>query len=217
MKGEQILLDIECQRDFFVAGGSCFDRRSSLIANRIYDLFRWAREQRLSVISTVLRVRSNEQGPLAEVPHCVEETGGEKKLTRTLLARRIDFGLRSTTDLPPDLFEHYQQVIFEKRHTDILRHARAERLFTEMPPATFVICGAGVTGGIVEAAVGLRSRGFGIILASDAVHDLGNPLAEMAYQRMYAKRVTFARTSEIVSRRRYREPAAFRRSFAPLG
>jgi len=217
MKSELVLFDIECQRDFFAAGGSCFDGRSPLIASRIYALFRWARQQRLSVVSTVLRVRPYERGPLAGVPHCVEGTDGERKLTRTLLTRRIDFGLRNTTDLPPDLFERYQQVIFEKRHTDILHHARAERLISEMPPATFVICGAGVAGGIAQAAIGLKSRGFDIILACDAVHDLSSPLAEMAYRRMHAKGIIFARTNEIISRRRYRQLAPFRRTFAPLG
>ena len=114
------------------------------------------------MISTVLRVRKFERGPLScNVPYCVEDTEGEKKLAKAILPRRINLGLRNSTDLPPNIFKHYQQVIFEKRDTDIFAHARAERLITELPQgASFIICGAGISFGIVQAAVGLRSRGL---------------------------------------------------------
>ncbi|HUU22766.1 MAG TPA: isochorismatase family protein [Phycisphaerae bacterium] len=194
----RILLDIETQRDFFLPGGSCYKRGARGVARRIYQLFRWARGERIPVISTVLRVRPNERGPLARVPHCIDGSRGEQKLPRTVLPRRINLGLRNTTDLPADLL-NYQQIIFEKRYADLFLHARAERLITELPMTTFVICGAGVAGGIAQTAIGLRFRGFDVILATDAVLDLAHPLAEMAYRRMAAKGVVFAETWQIVS------------------
>lgn len=195
----QILLDIETQEDFFSPGGSCFGPASAGAARRIAELFRWARREGIPVLSTLLRVRRGRLGPLAQVPHCVDGTEGERKLPESVLPGRIDLGLRNTTDLPADLFLRYQQVIIEKRATDIFRHERIERIITEMPLSTFVLCGAGVARGIVEAAIGLRMRGFGVILAADAVLDLGDPLAGMARRRMEAKGVVFARTIEIIS------------------
>ncbi len=44
-------------------------------------------------------------GPLARVPHCVEGTNGEKRISGALLSRHIDLGLRNSTDLPEDIFE----------------------------------------------------------------------------------------------------------------
>ena len=192
------MLDIETQHDFFVPGGSCYSRAASQRAQQIYRLFRWARKYRIPVISTVLRVRRRQRGPLAGVPHCVEDSEGERKLLRTVLPHRINLGLRNTTDLPVDIFETYQQVIFEKRHTDVFLHAAAERLISDIRAATFVICGAGVAHGIVEAAVGLRNRRFAVIVAADAVVELGDPLEEMAYRRMEAKGVIFAPTAKII-------------------
>ncbi len=212
MEPDRILLDIECQRDFFSPGGRWYGKRSRAAARHIYRLFSWAREESIPVLSTVLRVRPNETGPLADEPHCIEDTEGERKAPKTVLSRRIDLGLRNTTDLPDHIFRQYQQVIIERRHPDLFRHARAERLITELPPATFVICGAGVAGGIVQAAVGLRSRGFGVILARDAVLTLRPEAAEMAHRRMDAKGVIYAPTEKIIAprpaRRRYpfREP-----------
>ena len=199
MKYQCILLDLETQRDFFAPGGSCYRPQAARAARQIYRLFGWARKSRIPVISTVLRVRGGTVGPLAATPHCIDGSVGERKLSRTLLPRRIDFGLRNSTDLPRDLFNSYQQVIFEKREADIFSHARLERLITELPPSTFVLCGAGVATSLMYAAVGLRSRGFGVILAADAVVDLGEPSAEMAYRRMEAKGVVFAPAKEIIS------------------
>ncbi|KPK45413.1 MAG: hypothetical protein AMK72_11075 [Planctomycetes bacterium SM23_25] len=161
-------------------------------------MFAWAKAEGIPVLSTVLRVRRNERGPLADVPHCVEGTQGERKIPRTILPRRIDLGLRNTTDLPNDLFDRYQQVIVEKRHTDIFAHARIERLLTELSAGTFVVFGVGLAHGIAQAAIGLRSRGFGVILAEDAVLDLGDDLAPMAARRMEAKGVIFVPAREIV-------------------
>jgi nicotinamidase-related amidase len=211
MKHRRILLDIETQRDLFLPAGSCFTPQAPAAARNICRLFDWAARSHVPVISTVLRVRRFERGPLAGVPHCVEGTDGERKLPGTVLPHRVNFGLRNCTDLPGKVLSHYQQVVFEKRVTDIFAHARLERLISELPPATFVICGAGVAKGIVQAAVGLRYRGFGVLLASDAVVDLGDKLTEMAYLRMQAKGVIFAPTGEIVVPRPRPRAKPFRR------
>lgn len=197
MDNDRILLDIETQREFFQPGGNGYSRRSAEVAKRVYRLFHWAKENHIPVVSTVLRVRRGEIGPLTDAPHCVEDSEGEKKLSRTVLPRRINLGLRSSTDLPVDLFERYQQVIFEKRDTNILAHPRLERLISELPSVTFVICGAGLAHGIMQAAVGLRTRGFGVIVAEDAALCLDDEAGEMARLRMEAKGAVFAPTSEI--------------------
>lgn len=210
METTRILLDIETQRDFFLPGGSCYSRAGAEAAKRIYGLFHWARANDIPVLSTVLRVRRQDIGPLADSPHCVEGSQGERKLHGTVLPRRINLGLRNTTDLPRDIFRDYQQVIVEKRNTDIFAHARLERLITELPMATFIICGAGVAKGIFQAAVGLRSRGFGVIVACDAVLDLDDKFAPMARMRMEAKGAVFAWTSEIIAPKPARRVAPFR-------
>ena len=199
MNYETILLDIETQRDFFDRGGSCYAPQAEDAARNITRLFQWARLTNVPVISTVLRVRLHESGPLAHAPHCIEGTRGEEKLPQTLLPLRVNMGLRNTTDLPPHLLRKYGQVIFEKRFTDIFAHERIERLITELEQCTFVICGAGLAKGIAQAAIGLRTRGFGVVLARDATLDLGDEGTAMAERRMDAKGVIFAPTEEIVT------------------
>jgi nicotinamidase-related amidase len=199
---DRILLDIETQKDFFLPNGSCYTKQAGKARARIYDLFAWARAEDVPVVSTVLRVRPGEQGPLCRKPHCIDGTEGEQKVPRTILRNHVDFGLRNSTDLPEDLLEQHQQVIFEKRNTDLFAHARAERLITELEPTTWVICGAGLAQGIFEAAVGLRARGHEVQLASDAVAHLKDSQAEMAIRRMIAKDVQVAKTQDIIAKAR---------------
>ncbi len=208
MNLDRILLDIETQQDLFELESLAQDPRP--VIAHIYRLFDWARENEIPVMSTVLRVRSQEHCPLSSGPACIEGTPGEQKLPGTILPRRTNLGLRNSTDLPEDIFDQYQQIIFEKRDTDIFKHARAERLLTELHQTTFVICGAGTAHGIVQAAVGLRSRGFGVVLARDAVLDLNDPLEKMAHLRMEAKGVIYAPTSEIVQPRKPARRVPFR-------
>ena len=198
MKYRCMLMDIETQADFFLPDGSCYTPAASHAAKKIYQLFQWVRAHGIPVISTVLRVRPAEHGPMAPHPHCVDGTAGEMKLPRTILPRRVNLGLQNTTDLPGDLFATHQQAIFEKRDTDIFAHMRLERLLTELPATTFILCGAGLARPILQAAVGLRTRNFGVILATDAVVDLDDPMAEMAWKRMEAKGVILAPVAEIV-------------------
>jgi len=199
MELRRILLDFETQRDFFSPGGSCYVRSASEVARHVGELFTWAKRQDVPVISTLLRVRRQERSPLASVPHCVEDGDGERKIECAILRRRTNLGLRNVTDLDPHIFDRYQQVIFEKRDTNIFKHPRIERLISQLKPTTFILCGAGVADGIVQAAIGLRSRNFGVILATDAVLDFDDPRAEMAYLRMEAKCVVFAPTARIVT------------------
>lgn len=199
MAYERILLDIHTQRDFFVPSGSMYSEQAAGAVGNVYRLFEWARKYSVPVISTALRVREFRRGPLGDVPHCVDGTDGERKLARTILPRRVNLGLLNTTDLPDNIFAKYQQVIFEQRETDIFAHARAERLLTELRRATFVVCGAGVAHGVVQAVVGLRSRGLGVIVASDALVDFDHELARMAYLRMEAKGAIFAPTADIIT------------------
>jgi len=188
MQNMPILLDLHTQKDLFCPGGALYHPDADLAKARIYRLFRWARRAKAPVLSVKLLARWGHHGPFSLEPHCLDGSGGEEKLARTLLGRRIDLGLAHTADLPPDLLREYQQVIFETWDEDVFHHQKLERLITELVgPRTFIVCGASIAAGIKQAVLGLRSRGHEVIIASDAVLDLNDPEAEMAWLRIVAK------------------------------
>lgn len=209
MQNMPILLDLHTQRDLFCPGGVLYDPKANRVKARIYRLFRWARRAEAPVLSAKLLARWGHHGPFSLEPHCVDGTGGEEKIARTLLSRRIDLGLSHNADLPRDLLRDYQQVIFETWDADIFHHQKFERLISELVgPRTFIVCGAGIAVGIKQAVLGLRSRGHEVIIASDAVLDLDDPDTKMAWLRIVAKGarlMTVAQVAEaFVPRRRRR-------------
>ena len=195
---ERILLDMEVQRDFFCRSGKFYSKTNGQVIKHVKELLKWAKGQSVPVVSTLLRVYRNSSGP-DHLPYCIEGTEGELRVPRTTLPNYIAFGTRRTTDLPESILDNYQQVLFEKRELNILSNLRIERLLTQLSGnATFILCGAGLAGGIAKAAITLRSRKFGVILATDAVADLGDPGADMAMRRMAAKGVVFCSTATII-------------------
>jgi len=196
---ERILLDLEVQKDFFCRMGRFYSRVNSQALKHIKELIKWAGRERIPVISTMLRISRDPPGA-QHLPYCIEGTEGELRVPRTVLRHHIAYGTRRTTDLPEDILDRYQQVIFEKRRPNIMTNLRLERLLTQLGRfGTFIICGAGVAGGIVQAAISLRSRGFSVVLADDALADLGDPAREMAMLRMAAKGAVFCPTAKIVT------------------
>jgi len=196
---ERIVLDMEVQKDFFCRTGRFYSKANGQVLKHIKELLKWAKGQSVPVVSTLLRVYRGQADP-TRPPYCIEGTDGERRVPRTTLPKYIAFGTRRTTDLPADILDQYQQVLFEKRELSILSNLRIERLLTELSGnATFILCGAGLAGGIAKAAITLRSRKFGVILASDAAADLGDPNAEMALRRMAAKGVVFCPTAKIIA------------------
>ena len=199
MRYERILLDMEVQKDFFCRSGRFYSRTNGPVLRHIKELLKWAKNQCVPVVSTLLRA-SRTTVDYDHLPYCIEGTEGELRVPRTVLPNHIAFGTRRTTDLPESILDHYQQVIFEKRDLDILSNLRIERLLTQLSGnATFILCGAGLVGGIARAAITLRSRKFGVIIANDAIADLGDPSTEMALRRMAAKGVVSCLTSAIIA------------------
>jgi len=204
-----ILLDLHVQKDLFFPGGALYERATDRVTSNIYRLIRWARLTRTPVLSAVLLARQGRHGPFALEPHCVEDSGGEQKLPRTLLSRRIDLGLAHTADLPRDVLEQFEQVIFETRDEDVFHHQKFERLITELSSDyRFVLCGATVARGIKQAVLGLRRRGYEVIIAENAILDLRDPQTEMAWLQIMAKGARLVPTATIIRERRApRRPA----------
>ncbi len=199
MRQPLILMDIECQVDFFQPGGALYRREHNVAAGNVYRLFDWAKGTGAAVMSTVLLVRPGHRGPFGLKPHLVEGSGGEAKLPRTLLAGHVNLGLGHNTDVPLNVLDEHPQVIFEKRDPNIFAHPRAERLITELPrDRTFVICGAGTVQGIKQAVIGLRTRGYPVIVAEDAMIDLADSMAEMVWLQMLAKEARPMPTAQII-------------------
>ncbi len=186
-----VLLDINTQRDFLLAGGKACIRNHRRVLSHIRRVMAWARSKDIPVISTCeIHPNNNppEGGAMADAAHyCLDGTDGQKKVPYTLLSNRVSFPADGNTDLPRDMLRQYRQIILHQRCVDPFDEPRIDRLLSDVRASEFVLIGASTEGAVRAAALGLLQRSKKVIVVVDAVGSHNNREAKMALRKMQAK------------------------------
>jgi nicotinamidase-related amidase len=185
-KRRQVLVDINTQRDFFLADGAVCIRNHRRVLAHIRRLMAWARRRDISVVSTC-EVYPENNGYDGESRYCIDGTSGQLKISYTLLGSRISFPADGNTDLPRDMLRRYQQVILHKRCPDPFDEPRIDRVLSEVCAAEFILVGACAEGAVKAAALGLLQRDKKVSVVIDAVGYHDNREAKLAFRKMEAK------------------------------
>ena len=97
-KRKQVLVDIDTQKDFLLAGGkACIGNHRRVLAH-IRRVMAWARYSNVPIISTA-EVHPNHNSK-SEVSYCLDSTDGQKKIRYTLFNNRVSFAADGNTDWP---------------------------------------------------------------------------------------------------------------------
>jgi nicotinamidase-related amidase len=190
-----ILVDINTQKDFFLAGGSTCVRNHRRVLVNIRRVIAWARRNGVRVISTC-EVYPNHNG-YSEAEYCIDGTEGQKKIHYTVLSNRANFPADSNTDLPADILRQYRQIVLHKRCVDPFEEPRIERLLSEVRADNFVLIGAIAEGSVKATALGLLQRGKKVSVVTDAIGLLNNHEAKMAFRKMKAKGAKLIETKNL--------------------
>jgi len=184
---KHIIIDVDTQRDFFLAEGQACIRNHRRILERIRRIMAWARKKNVPIISTCEIYPQNGNGNGNGYHYCVDGTAGQKKIRYTLLDNHISFPADGSTDLPTDLLLSHRQVILNKRCINPFDEPRIERLLSEVRADEFILIGASAEGAIEATALGLLQRGRNVTVVVDALglHDQKN--AKLALRKMEAK------------------------------
>jgi nicotinamidase-related amidase len=192
---QYIVIDINTQRDFFLAGGNaCIGNHRRVLAN-VRRVMAWARRNNVRVISTC-EVYPNGNGA-AEPGYCIDGTEGQKKISYSLLSNRVSFAADDNADFPQDLLRRYRQVILHKRSVDPFDEPRIERLLSEIRAENFILIGASAEGAVKAAALGLLQRGKRVTVVSDAVGSLNKRESKLAFRKMSAKGAKLVETKKL--------------------
>jgi len=182
---KQVLIDINTQKDFFLANGNaCIRNRKRVLAN-IRRIMAWARSRKIPVISTC-EVYGNHNGA-NRTNYCIDGTDGQKKIPYTLLSKRINFPADGSTDVPFNTLQRYRQIILHKRCVDPFDEPRIDRLLSEVQANEFLLIGASAEGAVQEMALGLLQRGKKVSVIVDAVGSQNRREAKLALRKMRAK------------------------------
>ncbi len=182
---KQILVDIDTQKDFLLAGGkACIGNHRRVLAH-IRRVMAWARYRNIQIISTA-EIHPNHNSE-SEISYCLDGTDGQKKIRYTLFKERVSFAADGNTDLPRDMLRRYKQVILHKRCVDPFDEPRIDRLLSEIRANEFILIGTSLEGAVEATALGLLKRGKKVTGVIDAVGSHNKREAKLALRKMETK------------------------------
>jgi nicotinamidase-related amidase len=191
----QILIDVDTQRDFLLAGGKACIRNHRRILAHIRRVMAWARQRNVPIISTA-EVHPNNNGEKT-IGHCIDGTDGQKKIPYTLVNNRASFTADGSTDLPRDMLRRYTQVILHKRCVDPFDEPRIDRLLSEVRASEFILIGSSIEGAVEVTALGLLQRGKKVTVVVDAVGSHNKREAKLALRKMETKGAKLIETKRL--------------------
>jgi nicotinamidase-related amidase len=192
LRRKRILVDVDTQNDLLVAAGTnCIKNHRRVLMN-IRRMVAWARAKDIKSISTVLCRPQN-----SAEKFCVIGSQGQKKVSYTLRGKRIVFNADNSTDLPRDIFSHYEQVILSKRVEDPFDEPRAERILTELKADEFIVIGAPAENAVSSTVLGLLQRGKRVVVVTDAIGVYDRKNAEVAFRKWQAKGAILVETKDL--------------------
>lgn len=188
----QIIIDINTQKDFLLAGGKACIRNHRRVLSHIRRIMAWARRRHIPIISAC-EVYPDNNGS----SYCIDGTDGQKKIRYTLLNNHICFPADGRSDLPGDVLRQYRQIILHKRGVDPFDEPHIERLLTEVRAGEFIIIGASAEGAVQATVLGLLQRGKRVSVVTDAVGSHNKKESELALRKMRAKGAKLTETKKI--------------------
>jgi nicotinamidase-related amidase len=188
LRRKRVVIDIDTQRDFFLAEGAACVRNHRRVLMNIRRVLAWSRVKDMRVISTTL-CKPGRNGDSFRTP-------GWQKISYTLRSRRIEFVPDDSTDLHRDLFTRYDQVILDKRTIDPFEEPRADRLLSELHADELIVIGGLAEGAVVATVLGLLQRGKRVTVLIDAVGTQDRQQADVAFRKMKAKGALLAETRD---------------------
>lgn len=195
LRRRRIIIDINTQRDFFIASGKVCIRNHRRILANVRRIMAWARLNDIPIISTC-QVYPNDNGR-SEIDYCLDGTEGQKKIRYALMSNRISFPADGTIDFPVNMLRQYSQVILHKRCIDPFEEPHIERLLTEIRASEFILIGADTENAVKATALGLLQRGKTVSVVADAVGSQNKKDANLALRKMQVKGARLIETKKL--------------------
>lgn len=203
LRKKRILIDVDTQRDLFVADGKACVRNHRRVLANIRRVMAWARRDHIRVISTA-RVHLPQQ----QSDFCIAGTDGICKLHYTLRNRHIVFESGDSTDLPRELLNEYDQIILCKRSDDPFEEPRAERVLTEAKASELIVIGGPTETAVLHTVLGLLLRRKPVTVITDAIGSHEKAAAEIALRKMQAKGAKLADSKTLLGSSNLRQVLA---------
>jgi nicotinamidase-related amidase len=190
----QIVIDVDTQSHFFCRHGSLCIRNHRGVLSNIQKVMHWAQTHHIPIIST-LQQHNSHSTCASESDRCRLSMG---KATCTLSENHLFVPAEDTLDWSISTFEHYDQIVIQKRCFDPFEEPRVDRIFTELPVDEYILIGTPLEGAVKTTALGLLLRQKKITLVTNAVGTLDPYEAQKMLNLMDAKAVRLIKANALV-------------------
>ena len=190
----QILIDIDTQRDLLVANGTASVYNHRKILANIHRVMAAARHNHIPTISTTQVYNPDCHSP----GYCLAGTNGLKKLRYTVRDNCLCYPASDSTDLPLDILDRHNQVVFCKRCEDPFEEPRFDRMLTGLRADELYLIGATAEGSVKATALGLLTRGKKVTVLTDVVGTRNRPAADRAFREMAAKGAILSKATKML-------------------
>ncbi len=151
-----VFIDVDTQLDFLYPAGALYVPGAERLTPIIAQLNHYAAAQGIPLISTVDAHTENDHEFKLWPPHCVAGTLGQRKPECTVVRG---------------------QTILEKQSVDCFTNPRLPGLLESMAADRCVVYGVVTEICVLNAARGLRSRGYEVVIVEEAVKELSRDAA----------------------------------------
>lgn len=194
LRKKRILIDIDTQKDLFLADGKACIRNHRRVLGNIRRVMAWTRHDHVRVISTI-RV-DVENGH--DYHYCLPGTEGIDKIPYTVRNKNILFDSSDSTDLPRDMLRKFDQIVVCKRTDDPFDEPRIERLLSEANASEFVVIGGPAESSVLYTVLGLLTRRKNVTVLLDTLGSHEKSAAEIAIRKMQAKGAKLSDTKSLL-------------------
>ena len=215
---ECIVVDINTQRDFCDADGAFPVANVHELIPQLRHMIAWTKRNCVPIVSSIESHRPFELSDSGHPIHCVDGSGGQRKLDFTIFPLRARVETDNTLSVPIDLFGQYQQIIFCKRTDDLLGNPKADRLLSHLPVREYLVFGTGLECSVKALALALLARGKNVSVIVDACGYWNRATADLALRKISAKGARLLTVAELLARRldrRYRYRVSVRLTTSP--
>jgi nicotinamidase-related amidase len=198
---ECVLVDLNTQHDFCTPNGAYPVLNAAQLMPALRSVVAWAKWNGVPVISSLDSRRLWEIAPGASHGHCLDGSRGQRKVGFTVFPRSIRVEVDNTLGVSLDLFHTCQQVIFRERADNLLANPKADRFFTQLPTAEYVLFGNALERSLKSLALGLMARGKRVTVISDACGYWDEAEADFALRQLLAKGAEVTDVESLLARR----------------
>lgn len=208
--GQLVFWDVDTQIDFINPNGKLPIPKAETIVSNLQKLTQYAKKNNNLCLGSVDRHFRNDIELKSYPPHCMDGTKGQRKIPETLFGSNLTTYIRSkvgsfgrydsyTSDEIQIEIRNYNQIIFEKQHTDVFTNRNVLPFLNHLRVSSAIVYGVATDICVNDAVIGLRKLGIDVYVVEDAIMHLDyDTMLRVVDNWIDNLSIRFVKTNEIV-------------------